>query len=593
MARILDSVIDEIQQRVDIAEVIGRSVPLKRSGRTFKANCPFHKEKTPSFMVNPEKQIFHCFGCGVGGNVFSFLMQHDRFTFPAASRQLADQLGITLEQQANDLPKQRNEEFYPLMDKASRYFERTLHTAAANQAHAYIKERGITEEACKAFRLGFAPEGWDHLRSAAGATGVSAQQLEAVGLLIAGKSSYYDRFRNRVMFPIIDVRGRVIGFGGRSLDGQEPKYLNSPETVLYSKGRQLFGLFQAKESIVAKKSVVLVEGYFDCVVLASAGIQNVVSPSGTALTPEQGRLLKRYAEQVILAFDADAAGEQATLRGIDVLVELGLQVSVAQLPQGVDPDEYVQQHGTAGFEKLLSESLSLFDFLLSIALKQHPQNRIEETVKAAQFVLPVIMRVPDAILRREYIHRLADRLHLDESAVLTELGKLDAKDSERKVRSRATENPPAGSSVRVTVKGPEALLVAMVLDAPQRWLQARTHLQVAQLQDAGLRQVLTIVDELCAATNNPQSITTAQIVSRLVADGEETLVTTLMQLLQSVPASDAVFEDCLRRLNERALQQRAKDKHEEIRLAQEAGESTNIQQLLSEYQQLMVQVKGG
>lgn len=593
MARIPDSAIDEIQRRLDIAEVIGRAMPLKRAGRYFKANCPFHKEKTPSFIVNPEKQIFHCFGCGVGGNVFSFLMQHDRLTFPEVVRQCAEQLGIAIEQEASALPKTNNEEYYPLMDKACRYFERTLHASAASKAHAYIISRGILEEACKAFRLGFAQEGWDHLRTAAQATGVSVQQLEKVGLLIPGKSGHYDRFRYRVMFPIIDARGRVIGFGGRSLDGQEPKYLNSPETALYSKGRHLYGLFQAKESIVAKKCAVLVEGYFDCVVLASAGIGNVISPLGTALTVEQARLLRRYADRVILAFDADAAGEQATLRGIDVLVELGFQVSVAQLPQGVDPDEYAQQHGAAAFEGLLSQSLSLFDFLLTTALQRNPGNRVEEVVKAAQFVLPVIIKVPDAILRREYIRQLADRLRLDEAAMLAELGKLSAKDSDRKARASAAESAADQAGVRVTVKGPEALLVAMVMDAPRRWLKARAHLQVSRFEDEGLRRVLAIVDELCKPRENPQPVTTAQIVSRLVSDGEEALVAMLMQLLQSVPASDAVFEDCLRRLNERALQQQAKDKYAEIRLAQESGHSTNLPQLLSEYQQLMVQVKGG
>ncbi|MBI4341114.1 MAG: DNA primase [Candidatus Omnitrophica bacterium] len=587
MPLIPDDVIDDIQARVDIAEVIGRYVPLKRAGRHFKAPCPFHKEKTPSFMVNTDKQIFHCFGCGVGGNIFSFLMQHDRLTFPEAVRQLADQAGVRLpETPRASTTREATEGLAALMDKVCRYFERTLEAPPGDSARAYLVQRGVSESSSRRFRLGLAPEGWDHLLKAAAATGVTAPQLESAGLVIRGTSSPYDRFRHRLIFPIIDVRQRVVGFGGRSLDGKEPKYLNSPETPLYTKGRHLFGLAHAKEAIASSKTAVVVEGYFDCVVLSDGGIANAVSPLGTALTEEQARLLKRYAERVILAFDADAAGQQATLRGIDVLVETGLQVHVAQLPQGVDPDEYLRANGRERFEQWLNGSVGIFEFLLQTALQRYPGRTVEQTVKAAQFVLPTIARIPDAILRSEYVRLLAGRLRLDEQAVIQELARIQS-------RGHTTmEDVGAKAPVRVAMRGPEALFVAMLLDQPGRWADAASRVTSAHLTDPLLQRALAVVAEFSEAEGQPP-VTTAQVVSRLAAEGREDVVAALMQLVQSAPSSDEVFEDCLRRLEQQYRRRLEADKRDAIRQAQEAGRATDAQRLLAEYQQLVVAAKGG
>ena len=594
MPLIPEGLIDDIQARVDIAELIGRYVPLKRSGRHFKANCPFHKEKTPSFMVNTDKQIFHCFGCGVGGNVFSFLMQHDRLTFPEAVRQVAEQVGLRLPESERTGRHDAAEGLVTLMEKVCRYFERTLQASQGASARSYLKQRGVSEAACRLFRLGVAPEGWDHLLKAARVTGVTPAQLELAGLVIKGTSSSYDRFRHRLIFPIIDVRGRVVGFGGRSLDGKEPKYLNSPETSLYTKGRHVFGLVQAKEAIAAQRTAVLVEGYFDCVVLADGGITHVVSPLGTALTMEQARLLKRYAERVILAFDADAAGEQATLRGIDVLVEAGLEVRVAQLPQGVDPDEYLLAHGRERLEELLEQSLGIFEFLLQTALRRHSGKGVEERVNAAQFVLPTIARIPDAILRSEYVRLLAGRLRLDEQAVVQELAKVQP-------RTQAVETPEAASShrnghtkpsVRVAAKGPEALFAAMIVDDPHRWLDVAHQVTLDQISDPMVRRALAVVAELHASAAG-RPVVTAQVVSRLAAEGSAEVVAVLMKLLQSVPSSDEVFEDCVRRLQQDATRRVAAEKREHIRQAQEAGQEADVQRLLADYQQFVVAAKGG
>ncbi len=587
MPLIPENVIDEIQARVDLAELIGRYVPLKRAGRHFKAHCPFHKEKTPSFMVNTDKQIFHCFGCGVGGNIFSFLMQHDRLTFPEAVRQLAEHVGVRIPEREPAATDDAYKRLAALMEKVCRYFERTLQSPQGSAARAYVKERGVSDAACGAFRLGAAPAGWDHLLKSAAAAGVSRDQLEGAGLVVKGPSSVYDRFRNRLIFPIVDLRGRVVGFGGRSLDGKEPKYLNSPDTALYRKGQHLFGLAQAKDAVIAKNTAIVVEGYFDCVVLADAGITHVVSPLGTALTTDHARLLARYAERVILAFDPDAAGEQATLRGIDLLVEAGLRVEIAQLPQGVDPDECVRSSGRERFERLLEQSAGIFEFLVQTAVQRHPLTSVEDKVNAAQFILPTIAKVPDAMLRSEYVRLLAERLHVDEGAVAQELSKVQPRPHTNWL---GIQRAPIGVGARPFTQGPEPLLTAMILDEPARWRQAQDQVSCDDITEPTLRRVLAIVSEL---ERSGESATTAQLVSRLSEEGLHDVVGTLMALVESLSSPDEVFADCLRRLRARAQQREREQKREQLRAAQEAGHEAEVHRLLAEFQELLSQPKGG
>ncbi len=587
MPLISETLIDEIQARADIAELIGRYMPLKRAGRHWKANCPFHKEKTPSFMVNTDKQIFHCFGCGVGGNIFSFLMQHDRLTFPEAVRQLADQVGLRMPERETGSNEAQHEQLFALMDKACHYFERMFLSPQGQAARTYVERRGVSEQTREVFRMGWAPPGWDPLLSAAKKTSMAPEPLEAAGLLVKGRSGYYDRFRNRLIFPILDMRGRVVSVGGRSLDGAEPKYLNGPESPVYTKGRHLFGLVQAKSAIAQSRTVVIVEGYFDCVVLSGAGIANVVSPLGTALTAEQARLLKRYAERVILAFDADAAGETATLRGIDLLVETGLQVQVAQLPPGVDPDEHARAIGREAFEQLLAQSVTVFEWLIAHALKRFPGRSTEAKVSAAQVLLPMIAKVPNAMARSEYVRQLAERLHLDEAAVLAELAKVQpraAMSAERAPRGSAQAD--AGASASIT-RGPESLFTALVLDDPLRWKQAQDRLTLEDITQPALRHILDVVQELLSTGVEPSP---AQVISRLSEEGRGQLVTALVASVQSVDARAQAFDECVRRIHARSQERMLEQLRTQMKQAQDAGEETTVRRLLAEYQ---VQVKGG
>ncbi len=581
MALIPETLIDEVQARADLVELIGRYVPLKRAGRHFKANCPFHKEKTPSFMVNTDKQIFHCFGCGVGGNIFSFLMQHDRLTFPEAVRQVADQVGVRIPEPT---PRQDSaqESLAPLMEKICGYFERVLlEPKQGASARRYLASRGVSDETRKQFRLGLAQAGWDHLLQAATSTKVSPKHLEAAGLIIPGKSKagYYDRFRHRLIFPVMDLRGRVVGFGGRSLDAQEPKYLNSPETALYSKGRHLFGLAQAKDAIVKAKTAIVVEGYFDCIVLVQAGFPQTVSPLGTALTSDQARLLKRYAERVILAFDPDAAGEQATLRGIDQLVAAGLDVRVAHLPDGQDPDECVRAYGQERFAQLLEQSVGIFEFLIGIALKRSPGQASENKVQAAQFVLPTIVQVPSAMLRSEYVRRLAETLHLDEGAVSEELANAQPRTGSAALAPLIRPVAPAA------VRGAERMLAALIVDEPDRMAQLKGVLSIDAIGDPALRRILSVVGELGEAG---RPVAPAQVVSRLMEPGDGALLSALVELAQSVPSKDDAFEESVRRLSREAKDRQLAHLREQLEAAQTAGQDREVHRLLGEYQHQLV-----
>ncbi len=575
MPLIPEPLLDDIQSRTDLAEVIGRYLPLKRAGRHFKALCPFHKERTPSFHINTEKQIYHCFGCGAGGNIFSFLMQQERLTFPEAVRQLAQQVGVVIPIRQDAGRNGKLDKLFEILEKTCHYYQRVLaHPQTGRMARAYLKRRGVTDATLKAFRLGCAPDGWDGLIRAAAQSRIPLELLEEAGVILKGARGPIDRFRQRLIFPIHDVRGRVVGFGGRSLAGQEPKYLNSPETSVYSKGKHLFGLAQAKEAVVKAKAAIVVEGYFDCVVLWQCGLTHVVSPLGTAFTPEQARLLSRYTDSVILAFDADAAGEAASLRGIDVLMEAGFHVRVAQLPVGIDPDELVQSYGTTAFEQVLEKSLGLMEFLLACAKKRYAIHDAEEKVRAAQFILPTIAKVPNAMLRVEYLRVLADRLGLDERAVAEEL---------EKVQPRRLEDAP-GSGRRHSVQGAERLLTALILDHPARWDAARREQVADQISDGRLRHILAMVSELQAAGHTP---TPAQLISRLADAEASSLVSELVQSAQSVPHPDDAFRECLGRVRADAQKRKLSQLREQIRTAQQFGHEDEVARLLTTYQRLV------
>lgn len=368
MGRISEKNIEKIIEVSNIVDVISEFVPLKRTGRNFMGVCPFHGDKGPSLSVSEDKQLFHCFGCGASGNVIGFIMKIRNLDFIDAVKYLADRAGITIETENESPEKLKNdmlkERIFEANIQAARFFFNNLknNTDAAN----YFKKRDVDRKSLNKFGLGYSYNSWNSLYNFLKSKGFEDDIIEKAGLVLKGDNGYYDRFRNRVMFPVFDIKGRVVGFGGRVLDQSKPKYLNSPETPVFSKGTNLYGLNFVKKAGLPE-SIIIVEGYMDCISLHQHGISNAVASLGTALTQEQARLLKRYSKKIYICYDADAAGQTATLRGLQILEQAGCEVRVVSIPVGKDPDEYLKSNGAKDFLKLVKEAIPIVDFRIQMA----------------------------------------------------------------------------------------------------------------------------------------------------------------------------------------------------------------------------------
>jgi DNA primase len=422
--------LEQVRDSTSIVELIGSYVHLKKRGKDHAALCPFHSEKTPSFWVSESKQIFKCFGCGAGGDVYKFLMLMENLSFADAVARLAERQGIPLPKRAapstEDDGKRR---LYEIMELAGAFFREALEKhASAAEARTYLEKRSITAETIQAFGIGYAPPGselFTHLRSRK----LDASQILACGLIAeTSPGQYRDKFRHRVMFPIRDLTGKVMAFGGRVLGDGIPKYLNSPETALYHKGNHLYGLDKARDAIRKGDFAILVEGYFDCVVPFQFGFRNTVASLGTSLTENQVRLLGRYTRNVVISFDPDSAGLSAALRSIDLFLQQGFRVNVLSLPEGYDPDTFLRQHGSPAYQEKLKTSTPFIEFALSRFLNQKkdpfsPKGK-QETVSQ---ILPYLLKIPDRIEQAEYVSKIAGRIKVDEELIRAEMRKATGK----------------------------------------------------------------------------------------------------------------------------------------------------------------------
>jgi DNA primase len=461
--RIPDTKIDDVRNASDIVDVISVHVPLKKRGKNFVGRCPFHQEKTPSFSVSPDKQMFYCFGCGKGGNVFTFVMEHDKVSFLEAVRTLADRAGITLpEEGAEDrVQATENEQLYAACRvTAAHYVENLLRTVEGKLALEYFRHRGFSDDTIRRFGLGYAMNGWDDVAKFAEREKIDAAIMEKAGLILRRDdgSGYYDRFRGRAIFPIFSPTGRVIAFGARKMREDDPlgKYINSPETPIYSKSRNLFGLFQAREALRAKEFAILVEGYADLISVFQAGIENIVASSGTALTEEQIQLIGRYTKTITLVYDADSAGSKATIRGVDLVIENGLDVRVAELPSGDDPDSYVRKHGKDAFQKLLDGAVSFLDFKANFFQAQGLLSTPEGKTRAVRSIVETIAKMKDELKRTFFVKTLAEKYDIYESVIFRELEKILGQQSNRARYEERREQEGAPAPDGAPAPKPEA-----------------------------------------------------------------------------------------------------------------------------------------
>lgn len=581
-----EEIINQILDRCDIAEVISAYVPLKKAGRNFKANCPFHTEKTPSFLVSPDKGIYHCFGCGAGGNALSFLMKHENMEFTEAMALLARKAGVELPKYE---PRGREpDSLANILEKAheaaAAYFQENLRLSAGKRPSRYLEERGIKPETAAQFRLGYAADSWDGLLTAMKKRGFTEQLLEKAGLVLPrdDKSGYYDRFRDRVIFPICDARGRVVAFAGRVLDEHLPKYVNSPETPLYSKSRILYGLHLSKNSIRKLNYTVIVEGYLDMMIPYQAGVTNVIATCGTALTVDHIRLLKRHSGNVIMVYDPDTAGEMATLRSLDILVAEDMQVRVASMPRGDDPDTFVRKNGAQAFWDLLKGSKGLYEYKLELLKRRHDTGVMEVKVKVAQEMMQTIGLVSNAVLQSAYIKRLAEELGLNEEALRIEL--------KRSKGAKRESADPADADIRLDaqtrqMRQVDKILISLMLDDNAVIPFVREHVEMEDFPE-GLPR--TVMQRLFASAEQKRVVTPAQLIQSLSDDGNApSLLSEIAALQDTLEDKHKNLEDCLAWLKEKRVKKRLEELRGEIKAAQLRNEEEKVIDLMARYNELV------
>jgi DNA primase len=415
-------IIDQIRQVANIVDIASRYTTLKRRGKKYVGLCPFHSEKDPSFTVDDEKQLFHCFGCGAGGDIFTLIMEKENLSFPEALRSLAQKYNIALPQQSKVSPQLRKleEQLFKINEETLAFFKKNLFTTAEGEkAHDYLKKRGVSEKIIQELKIGYAFNSWDSLLSHFQAKGVSPKLLEKGGLVLFNqkKASYYDRFRGRVIFPIFDLTGKVVAFGGRTIFDDDPKYLNSPDTPVYSKGKILYGMNFCKESIRERGELILVEGYTDFISVYQAGIKNAAASLGTSLTSDQTLLALRFAPRMIVSYDGDSAGRSAAGRAVSLCFEKGLQAKVVLLPQDVDPDNFIRKYGADEYKSLILKSAPSLNFLIDSFLQEKKDDSPEEKARVARLVVREVAKIPDSITRSEYLKKVSEYLSIDEGAL--------------------------------------------------------------------------------------------------------------------------------------------------------------------------------
>jgi len=582
--KISEELIEEIRRSNDIVEVIGEYVNLKKAGKHYQGLCPFHGEKTPSFSVTVDKQLFHCFGCKAGGDVFNFLMRIEKIDFLEAVILLAKRAGITLPESE----KGEKDYLYEANSLANRYFHYLLcQTKIGFTARDYLQKRGITEKTIEKFRLGYAPKKWDSLLKVLAKRGVTGATLEKIGLVIAkSQGGYYDRFRDRLIFPIMDVRGKVIGFGGRVMDNTLPKYLNSPETALYSKSKNLYGLSQTHNEIKEKQQVVIVEGYLDFLSLYQSDIKNVVASLGTALTVEQAKLLARYAKEAIVAYDGDLAGAKAALRGLEILQSQGLKVRVLVLPKGEDPDSLVRKKGKETFLNLLEKALPWMDYCLELIFSDYEKIDGKSKQEIVERLLPLFSKLVSSIERDEYLRGLAEKLSIREEILRAEMAKFMKNTQRGKLRNKQekTRHNKNDSNFSLPSLTTEKTLLALILKEKKLALWSQKVLSSEDFFYNQHKRIFSLIGELINIVDEEW----AQWIENL--DDEQLKENFLALLLEEIPQGgepEKIALDCLQALKKYHLEDKITQLQQEIKQAEERGEYTRVRSLLNECGELI------
>ncbi len=579
---------DELRSQADIVRIVSDYVTLKKRGANYTACCPFHQEKTPSFNVNSTRQIFKCFGCGKAGDVFRFVMEIENTSFPEAIKAIAEKCGVPLpamvESRESEAREQQRGDLIETNRWAAEFFEnRLLESPDGKPALEYLAQRGITEETRRRFRLGYAPNSWDALGNHLRDRGVSRARIEQSGLVAQrdSGSGSYDRFRGRLIFPITDAQGRIVAFGGRILGDGEPKYLNSPETALYRKGQQLFGLSHSRDAIRKRGYAILVEGYLDFLIPFQAGMEHLVASLGTALTDQQVRLLARYARRVVVNFDPDRAGASAARKSLEILLSEGFGVRVLSLPDNLDPDQFIRNQGVVEYRRLLRASQSYIDYVVEGSIAAHDQTTPAGKVETINSILPYLKLVKDRIERAENLERIADRLKIDSALIRQEF--------KRAVDSRAEKVAAVVQTAMIPMKPAERRLLEILLN----YADVR-QVVIDELSDQDLEGLRTVelfrcIGELVKTNVEP----TYSGLSEMIEDSEliDNLLPSLMMAESNVEGAESSLvrerlereaAGCIYSLRCTQLAERQTVLQTEINRAQRAKNDNRLNELLME-----------
>ncbi len=593
-----DRAVDDVRQASDIVDIITQYVPLKKSGSNFKGLCPFHQEKSPSFMVHPGKQIFHCFGCGAGGDVFSFLMKHDNMNFPEALESLAERAHIRLPERTGRREGSaagENEKFYELHALARDYYHaKLLDPSAGRMARDYLHKRGLTDDLIREFKLGWAGEEWQGLFDFLSRKGHPEKTLLAAGLVKQSAGGrIYDLFRGRVLFPILNLQGKVIGFGGRTLGAgadEGPKYLNSPESPVFQKRRELFGLFFAKKFIDSvKPRLLVVEGYMDFLGLYSAGFKNAVATLGTALTSQHVQVLKRFAEEAVVVYDGDKAGQQASLKGLEVFLEGGMNVKLVRMPEGFDPDDWIKEKGAPAFQELLDKAMDFFDFKMDLALAAHNVRDPLGVVKITGDFLDTLAKVGNPILASHYLARLSSIVKIDETSLRTELAKRKTRGAAMAERAGPAGPRAAAPAAKVPGASREELtLIVLMMDDAAIRRRAFGEFKESDFQNRALGEIFR---NLLLGNETEAQMDWPAVLRQIPEPALREDLLRLAALDWQTEEREKAFRDCLAGMQQKKISQRLEDLRTRIDAAERKREPEAVARLVIEYQSLIASSK--
>jgi DNA primase len=561
--------LEEIKNRLDVVDVISEYVSLKKAGQNWKGLCPFHAEKTPSFTVSPAKQIYYCFGCSSGGDIFTFLMKYEDLSFQESLSSLAKKAGVQLKRSPGDKAVSGvKETMLEAHKEAAAFYMDTLRRTS--KAAGYLEKRGLKDEVLKRFSVGYAPQGWNALFSYLRKKRFRPELVKKSGLAGQGSKGYYDTFRNRIMFPILDLRGNVIAFGGRVLDSSEPKYLNSPETSIFSKGRTLYGLHHAKDSIKKTGCAVFVEGYLDVIAMHMHGFSNAVAPLGTALTPDHGRLIKRFTDEAVIVFDGDESGLKAAGNGISVLLESGLDVKVLVMPGGEDPDSFLKKEGADSFSPLLEKALSVVEFYMHRHETGGSGRKNERAITGE--ALEAIAKIPDSALQGYYVKLLSEGLNINELFIREQLMRIRGKGRLKGGRTGLKEEKGRADGGDRPLD--ELYLLRLVLQLPDKAEKVFNDLTEEHFEDPLIRSIFKKMKSGMLSYDS--------LAPECTEEEKNLLAGLLIKIEFEDP--DKVFEDCLKRLKSRRHQAMLYELQHRIKKAEMQKNDSLLRTLLMEQQ---------